>query len=463
MPQNENPPPLAPAGDSEAMRPLPWSEKLGYSAGDFACCLYWGIVMNYLLFFYTDVFGITAAAAGAIIFITRTWDWINDPIMGVVADRTKSPMGKYRPWLLWMIIPFFLVGVIWLYTPPLDATGKFIYALIAYNLVMMVYTAVNIPYSSLMGVMTGRSEDRTQLASFRFVGAFAGTMLVNVSILYLVDFLGQGDKQLGFTLAGAVYGALAGVMFFITFKTSKERLQAPVQQKQTIGKDVGTLFKNVPWMMMIVLSILTILWIAVRGSATVYYFKYLSGDEKWAGWFLGFGSGAQIVGVLISKYIASWCGSKKNAFLVLNAIAGVFIAAFYFIDPKNLPLILVHQVISSFLAAPLMPLFWSMIADTADYGAWKLNHRSTGLLFSAGTLSQKIGWSIGPALAGVLITTLGYDATKEVTPDVIDGFHAMMSWIPAVFAMIAAAAVIFYPINGKVEAQMRAALATKSA
>ena len=438
---------------------IKFMEKIGYASGDFASCLYFGIFMNFLNYFYTDVFGISAAAVATMVFITRTWDWINDPIMGAIADRTHTRMGKFRPWLLWMAPAYVVVGVLTFTSFDLSMTGKLVYAYVTYSLLTMVYTAINIPYSALMGVMTSKSSDRTVLASYRFVGAFGGTFFVNGTMLYLVSLLGRGDDKTGFTLTVALYGLMAAGLFLMTFLTTKERIKPPPSQKASLVKDFRALLHNGPWIVMIFVSVLTIMWIAIRGGATIHFFKYASGSEHWGSLFLSISTVVQIGGVLLTKQVVAIVGGKRRTYILLNFISAVLIALFYYIDPRNIPLIMVHAFVSSLLAAPLMPLFWSMIADTADYGAWKLGQRTTGLLFSAGTFSQKIGWSIGPAVSMALLGYFGFVANVEQSAETIHGLRLLMSWIPAVFAVLAGLAVFLYKIDAGMEKEMEQAMA----
>jgi len=441
---------------------LSHKEKLGYGCGDLASNLYFGIFMNFMAYFYTDVFGISAAALATMIFVTRTWDWINDPIMGVIADRTETKMGKFRPWLIWMIPPYVIIGILTFTTFDLTSTGKLVYAYVTYTLLTMVYTAINVPYGALMGVMTAKSSDRTVLSSWRFVGGFAGSFFVASTMLYFVGLFGRGNEQVGFSLTVALYGLMAAVLFFLTFLTSHERVRPPESQNSSVKKDLAALCKNGPWITMIFVSVLTILWIAIRGGATIHYFKYVTGNEHYGSLFLSISTVVQIVGVLLTKQIVAFLGGKKRAYIIINFVSGILIALFYFIDPDNIPLIMIHQGISSFITGPLMPLFWSMIADTADYGAWKLGQRSTGLLFSAGTFTQKIGWSIGPALSIALLGWVGFAANQQQTPETQQGLRLIMSWIPAAFAFLAGTAVFFYKIDSDTEREMEAAMTDAS-
>lgn len=438
---------------------LSWKEKIGYASGDFASCLYFGIFMNFLNYYYTDVFGLSAAAVGTMIFFTRTWDWINDPIMGMIADRTKSKMGKFRPWLLW-ILPFWVfLGILTFTSFDLNDGRKLIYAYATYTLLMMAYTAINVPYSALMGVMTSRSDQRTILSSFRFIGAFAGVSIVNASMLLLVEWLGGGDDGRGFTLTVTIYAILSAAAFYFTFTATRERVAPPPTQKSSVFRDLKAAAQNGPWRAIICVSILTILWIAIRNGATIHYFKYVSGSEHWGSLFLTVGTIVQIFGVMCTKQISQFLGGKKRSFIILNIFNAVFLVIFYFIPATNIPLILVHQTISAFFTAPLMPLFWSMIADTADYGQWKLGQRSTGLIFSTGTFSMKIGWSIGPAVSLWLLDYFGFVANVEQSPETIQGLRLIMSLIPAAVGVVAAAAVLFYRIDSKMEKEMEVAIA----
>ncbi|MBD5781861.1 MFS transporter [Pelagicoccus sp. NFK12] len=443
-----------------ATPPLKMSEKLGYAAGDLASCLYFGVFMNYLAIFYTDVFGISAGALAFMILVTRTWDWINDPIMGIVADRTKSKFGKFRPWLIW-ILPFWVVlGVLTFTTFDLGESHKLIYAYVTYTFLMMAYTAINVPYSALMGVMTPRSDQRTLLNSFRFLGAFLGTTTVSFSMLYLVKFFGNGNDQTGYAMTMGLFGVISAGLFLTTFFTTKERIEPPKGQKTDIGKDLAMAAKNGPWRAIIFISILTILWISIRSGTTAHFFKYVSGNELWAGTYLGVGGAIQAGGVLLTKQITQIFGGKKNAYFALTAINVALLVVFYWLPYDNLTILLVHQIISSFLTAPLMALFWSMLADTADYGQWKLGHRATGLLLSTGTSSMKIGWSLGPAIAfWMLEYTFGFVANQAQTPATIEGMRLLMSLIPAGVGVLAAAAVFLYRIDSKTELEMEAAIA----
>ncbi|MBF0198886.1 MAG: MFS transporter, partial [Planctomycetes bacterium] len=306
----------------------------------------------------------------------------------------------------------------------------------------------------MMGVMTANSSERTVLASYRFIGAFAANFFVSGTMLYLVGVFGQGDDKLGFTLTVTLYAFMACGFFLFTYMATKERIKPPKSQNTSVVNDFKALLSNGPWLVMIVVSVLTIMWIAIRGGATIHYFKYAAGNEHWGSLFLVVSNVVPLVGVLFTQKVSALLGGKKKAYVIINFASAFLIASFYFIDPKSIYLVMIHQFISSFVAAPLMPLFWSMIADTADYGAWKLGQRSTGLLFSAGTFSQKIGWSIGPAISLWLLSYFGFKANEEQSAETLHGLQLIMSLIPAAFALLTAGAVLFYKIDLKMEKQL---------
>jgi GPH family glycoside/pentoside/hexuronide:cation symporter len=392
------------------------------------------------------------------LLFTRTWDWINDPIMGAIADRTNNKMGKFRPWILWMILPYMILGVLTFTTFDLGPTMKIVYAYATYTLLMMAYTAINVPYGAMMGVMTAKSDQRTVLATYRFIGANAGIFLVTLLLPKLVKGIGQGNEQLGYSGAVSVIAVMAGVFFFITFKTCKERIQPVEREHVKFSKEIRELLRNKPWLIVIGISILTVLAQAIRATPTLHFFKYVVGNEDWGTKLLLYNSVAAVGAVMLSKYIVAGFGCKKRAYVILNLIFAVLLVWFYFIPVDNFRLMVVNQLLIALVAAPMMPLFWSMIADTADYGAATFGHRSTGIIFSAGTASQKIGWTVGPAVAMLILGGVGYAANSEQTPQTLTTLHLMMSIIPAGFAVLTAIVTCFYPINNKVEKELEAAM-----
>ncbi len=451
-----------PAPQNDPSAKIGWSEKFGYAAGDMASCLYFGIFMNFLAIFYTDVFGIAPAALGTMLLFIRTWDWINDPIMGAIADRTQTKMGKFRPWILWMIVPYMVFGVLTFTTFDLSPTMKLVYAYFTYTTLMMIYTAINVPYGALMGVMTAKSEERTVLAAYRFVGANAGIFLVTLALPYLVKTIGQGNVQLGYSGAMGVIAIAAGALFFFTFKTCKERITQVEKKHEPFLEEMKQLAHNGPWLVVIALSILTVMGQAIRATSTLHYFKYNVGNEGWGTTLLLYNSVVAVIAVLLSKQLCSLIGCKRRAYVILNLLFAALLVWFYFIPVTSFPLMLANQIMIALVAAPMMPIFWSMIADTADYGAVKFGHRSTGIIFSAGTASQKIGWTVGPAVALMFLGGAGYVANAEQNPATLNILRLEMSLIPAVFAVLTAIMTCFYKIDRKMELELEAAISKQS-
>ena len=429
--------------------PLRWREKLAYAAGDTASCLYYNTFNVFLMFFYTDVFGIGAAAVGTMLLVTRIWDTMLDPLMGMAADRTRSRFGHFRPWILWMAVPYAVTGTLAFITPGFDASGKLIYAYITYTLVMMVYTAINIPYGALLGVITANSEERTRLSSYRFLGAFLGNLIVQGTLLHLVGVLGHGQPQRGFPLAMGVFAVAAAGLFLFTFSSTKERVQPPVSQKSSMRQDLGDLLKNRPWVILCVTGILCLIWISIRNACTVYYFKYYVGSETMASSFMVLGTLATLLGVALTSRISRMLGGKRRAYIVLTLISAGLNAALYPARPSDLVLIYATQILGSFFSGPLLPLTWSMYADTADYGHWKYGRRATGLTFSAATFSQKIGWTLGGSIAAWVLAYFGFQANAVQNVGTLGGIRLMMSLLPAIVCVLTAVAAGFYRLDGK--------------
>jgi GPH family glycoside/pentoside/hexuronide:cation symporter len=430
-----------------------WKEKLGYAVGDTASCLYWQTFSMFLMIFYTDTFGISPAVVGTMFLISRFWDAAIDPVMGVIADRTETKYGKFRPWILWGIIPFTVSGIILFITPDLSETGKIIYAYVTYTVVMMVYTMVNVPYGALLGVISPNSEERTTLASYRFIGAFAGNIIVQGTLLYLVMFFGKGNDKVGYPLAMTVFAVAAGLLFFYTFISTKERVKPPKVQS-TVKRDIKDLLRNRPWLILCSMGLMTLIYVSIKNGAMLYYFKYYVGNQEAAAPFMVTGTVFSIVGALSTPYIVRWIGSKKATFIVLTVVNAVCMAVFYLAGPKDFGLMYGSQILGSIPGAAMFPLIWSMYADTADYGEWKFGRRATGLVFSAATFSQKMGWAIGGAVAGFVLTIIGFVANVAQDEATLSGIRHMMSTIPAVLCLLVVAVASFYNLNSKLEKQI---------
>ncbi|RPI22641.1 MAG: MFS transporter [Acidobacteria bacterium] len=437
---------------------VPIREKVGYAFGDVASCIFWQTLGSFLLFFYTDVFGIPAAAAGTMFLVTRLWDAVNDPMMGTIADRTHTRWGRFRPYLLWMAAPFAIIGVLLFTTPDLGPTGKLVYAYITYNLMMMVYTAINIPYSSLLGVITSNPTERISLSSYKFVGAFTGGLLIQAFTLPLVGYFGQGNQAVGFQRTMILYAVVAFALFVVTFLSIKERVQPDPSQKSNIRQDLRDLSKNKPWFILMLLGLFTLSYVAIRNGITIYYFKYFVKNETLYNSYMVSATFAVIIGIFVVERLARKYG-KVRIYMILMGISTLMTVAFYWLRPQDIFWMFTLNIIANFTMGPTSPLIWSMYADVADWSEWKTGRRATGLVFSAATFSQKMGWAIGGALPGWLLGLFHYQAgLANQPPESIFGLRLMISFIPAVGSILATLFVMFYKLDERTMKQIEAEL-----
>jgi len=437
-------------------------EKIGYGFGDAASSMFWKLFSMYLMFFYTDIFGIPAALVGTMFLITRIWDAANDPLAGLLADRTKTRWGKFRPYLLWIALPFGLVGVLTFTTPDLNITGKIVYAYITYTLMMMIYTLINVPYGALMGVMTSDGKERTTLATFRFIFAFAGSIVVLAITEPLVEIFSKignnsPNLQTGWQLAIVVIAIMAIILFLFTFLWTRERIE-PISEKTSLKGDLADLTRNFPWFILLGAGIAVIFFNSIRDGAAIYYFKYyiqaqgafkidaLKVTITLSSLYFVIGQAANIVGVLLARPVSDLIG-KKYTFFYAMLIATILSIFFYGLEKENIKLIFVFQFFISVCAGIVLPLLWSMYADAADYSEWKTGRRATGLVFSASSMSQKFGWTIGGAMAGWLLGYYGFKANELQNEDTLSGIRLMLSIFPAIGTVLGAFIMYFYPLN----------------
>jgi glycoside/pentoside/hexuronide:cation symporter, GPH family len=423
-------------------------EKIGYGLGDTASHFVWDMVGFWILIFYTDTFGISAAAAGTIMLIARVWDMFSDPLMGIIADRTNTRWGKFRPYLLWMALPYSVLAVLTFTTPDLGPTGKVIYAGVTYFLLMTVFTAINLPYSSLGAVMTSDSYERAGLNSYRFIFAFAGQFIVTGTALYLAGYFGQGDNAKGYQYTLLLFAAVSFILFMITFKTTRERVKPPAAQEKNLKQDLRNLFKNRPWVILFFVGIISFVMFAIQNLSIAYYFKYYIADEESVQLFNVIGTVALMIGIPFSKPLAKRFG-KRNVYMASSLISGLFFILLYLPGNEHIYSIYILNILAKFTYAPAVPLLWTMLADTADYSEWKYGRRSTGLVFSAATFAQKAGWGIGGALAGWLLVLYQFVPNITQTAQSLNGIKMMISVYPGLLYMSCAILLFFYAIDHK--------------
>ena len=423
-------------------------EKVGYGFGDGASNLIWMTFIYFQINFYTDVYGLAAASLATMLLVTRTWDMFFDIGVGMLADRTTTRWGKFRPYLLWMAIPFAIISILTFTTPNFDPTGKLIYAYVTLSLMMVVYSGINIPYGALMGVISPDPQQRTSASSYRFSFAFIAGLFVQYFTLKLVESFGHGSQQRGYQLTIGLYALVAMVMFLVCFASTKERVQPVPQQKTSTGRDLLDLVTNVPWLVLCLLGIAQVCFVAIRGAAIIYYFKYYIGDIKAVALFLLVGALMSLLGTFLIQYVTRFTGRKK-AFIGLMLISCVDLIASYWVRPDQMGLLYATNIIYCLLTGPTSALLWAMFADAADYSEWKTGRRATGLVFSASGMSNKFGWVIGGALSATLLAVYGYQANVVQTEHAQEGIRILMALAPAAGTLICGLGMVFYRLEAK--------------
>ena len=434
-------------------------EKVGYSLGDASSNLYWKTFEFYLMIFYTDVFGISAAAVGTMLLVTRLADAVADPVMGSIADRTNTRWGHFRPYIMWFALPLAVAGVLTFTTPNLGGGAKLIYAYITYGLLMFLYTAVNIPYTALMGVMTPNSLERTSISSIRFMGAFTAGVFVQLFTLKFVKFFGHGNDARGWQLTMVLYGILAVIMLVLCFASTRERVAPPPQQKSDLGRDLADLFTSRAWLVLVGVLLLVLAAFVIKGSASTYYFKYFVKREDLIGLFLVSNGVAFLFAVMTATYMAKRIG-KKLLFMMAIGIGGLVIAGFWLPGPSDIRLMFVLQIVSSYVIGFNSPVVFAMFADVADDAEWRTGRRTTGLVFASAIFSTKAGVAIGAFMFGLVFNYFGYVPNVSQTARSLHGIILSMSWIPCILMLAATALMQLYPLDEplmvKIEADLKA-------
>jgi glycoside/pentoside/hexuronide:cation symporter, GPH family len=442
------------SGSSRSYERLSFMENFGFGLGDTASNFFFQTFNIFLLYYYTDVFGIDAGVAATLFLVTRLLDCISEPIMGLICDRTQTRWGKYRPYLLWMAIPYGIFGYLIFANPDLARTGKIVYAYFTYAMMMLTYTAINVPYSSLMGVLSPSSHARTIASNFRFIGAYGGGLLISMYVRKLVMMLGEGNELRGFQYTMGLFAVASVLLFWITFLTTKERVQPPAGQRQNVREELKELLQNKPWVTLCFAAVFSSTFIAIRDSVTIHYFKYVAqtgndpvilGMDK-TSLFLSSGRLMMMLGVLCVGFLVKFTDKKPLAGILTLGTAVCWFS-FYFVPPHMYGLMLMLNAIGSFMMGPTSALVWSMYGDVADYGQVQFGRRSTGLIHSASLFALKTGTMIAGFMAGQLLSFLGFIANQAQSPKTRLGILLMFSVIPAVIAAGKAVAIFLYPLN----------------
>ena len=440
-------------------------EKIGYGFGDMASSMFWKLFGSYLMIFYTDVFGLPAAVVGTLFLVTRVWDSAFDPIVGVVADRTHTRWGKFRPYLLTLAVPFSVIGVLTFITPSLNDSGKLIYAYVTYSLMMMVYSAINVPYASLLGVISADPKERNTLSTFRMAFAYVGSFIALLLFMPMVNFFSNHSKELtnqqhGWTMAVIVIAVMCALLFIGCFALTKERVK-PMREKQApLKEDLKDLWKNRPWWILLGAGVAALVFNSIRDGATVYYFKYFIVEKNYetvsffgvsfvlSGLYLSIGQIANIAGVILAAPVSNRIG-KKQTYMGAMSIATILSIMFFWFDKDNMAMIFIFQILISICAGSVFPLLWSMYADCTDYSELKTGNRATGLIFSSSSMSQKFGWAIGSALTGWLLAYFGFRANEVQNAEAIQGIKMFMSFLPAIGTVLSVLFISIYPLSEK--------------
>lgn len=501
------------------MTKLPLYEKVGYAMGDAAANLVWRGALAYLAVFYTDTFGLAASAAALLFLVVRLSDGITDIIMGMIADRTNTRWGKFRPWILWSTPFLGLFMVLCFTTPDLSANGKLLYAYLTYIGLTLAYTVNNVPYSALMGVMTDDDKERTSLSGFRFAGAFLGGLFVMGFLPALVAYLGDGDDVQGYQYTMYVFAALLMALMLFSVATTKERVVAITKQQRGLAEELKDLAKqlpfvllpllaitvffyfrswqtgvffivvmsaltllirrllhkqkhhpeaagsgvqqdmldlltNRPWMILLGMGFLTMMFNGIKYGVIAYYFKYYVGDELLVGSYFIALLVVSILGALCTSFLANKLG-RKTVFIIALVISSLLTCLFFWLPSDNIQLIFIVGCGAEFFAAMMPTLFFSMLGDSADYSEWKTGRRATGLIYSAGTFVQKTGSGFAGALMLMVLASYGYNGMDASTiENSLPAMTLLMSFIPAGFGFAAAMLMWFYPLDDQKQQQM---------
>ncbi len=445
---------------SDSVEKISVKEKIGYGLGDMAANFIFQTMLVFQLNFYTDTFGITAAAAGTLFLVVGVAGAFFDPVMGVIADRTKTRWGKFRPWILWTAVPFGVIGVLAFTTPDLSPTGKLIYAYVTYTLLTLIYSANNVPYSALGGVITGDMAERTSLLSWRQVFANSAAFIVQAGAIPMYKYFGQGDNAKGYQMTMGLFCVLCVIFFVITFLTTKERIQPAPGQKSSLREDLAGMLGSGPFIALFLLTIMVFSGLALRSGTMLYYFKYYVNNEDLFSLFNVFGLGSLIVGIVVSPRLSTRYG-KKNLFIWGLSLAALFSAVFILLPPGAIVVAFAAEVLRQFAWGWTAPLLWAMMADVADYVEWKTGRRATAMVFAIMVLALKAGLGIGRAMASWLLSLYGYVPNVVQTAHAQFGIRLTASVVTAIVFAVGVLCLFFYGIDKETNIRMSEELAER--
>lgn len=446
---------------AEFAQKLSIKEKVGYSLGDLAANFIFQAMLALQLDFYTNTFGLTGYQAGTLFLVVGLSVACLNPVMGMIADRTNTKWGKFRPWLLWTAVPFGIVGVLTFTTPNLAPGLKIVYAWVTYALLRVIYTVNNVPYCSLTAVMTEDPDERTSIASYRNFAANTAGFIVSALAVPLVAILGRGNNARGYQLTMGSLLLLSIVFFVITFFVTKERIQPDPKQKTSLGQDLSDLFTNRSWVVLFLATMFYFAAIVVRGNVMLPYFRYVAGNANLFAWFNGFGLAALLLGITFSTVVSRRLG-KRTLFAVSMVLTGVFAAALYKIPPHATYTIIAVEVLRQFAYGLSGPILWAMMGDVADYGEWKTGRRATATVTSGVVFALWAGLALGGAVAGWLLSAYGLVSQAAVqSAHAQTGIVLTASIYASLFFFAVAASLIFYPLSREKNIQIASELAER--
>lgn len=426
---------------------LSFKEKFGYSLGDMAANFVFQFMIALQLDYYTHTFGLTPAQAGTLFLVVGLGAAAINPIMGLIADRTTSRWGKFRPWLLWSAVPFGIIGILTFTTPNISPGAKLIYAWVTYTLLRVVYIVNNVPYASLTAVMTQDPDERTSISSYRQIAANSAGFIIASLAIPMVTFFGHGNDARGYQLTMGLLSVVSVIFFIITFLVTKERIQPDPQQKSSLSQSLSDLFQNRPWVVLFLVTLFYFAAILVRGNVMPSYFRYVVGDVKLYAWFNGFGLAALLLGVAFSTAVSVRVG-KRELFIASMILTGVFSMLLLVLSPSATVLIIGTEVLRQFSFGLSGPILWAMMGDVADYGEWKTGRRASGTVTSAVVFALWAGLALGGAIAGWLLS--GYGVVSEAavqTEHARSGILLTASVYAGITFLAAAACLFFYPLS----------------